>query len=167
MIVIVCTTILILLLGSTFSYFKKDSAISGQIQLGELDFIVETASSQETIMPGDTINLTAEILNKVAGKTRLIPFYFRFKLTDSENYAANINSNKYILGEDGFYYYKFKLKPNAKEELFSNLLVGKNITSGKAMDLAIYIDAVQSDYQAYIDVFENAPPEWIEFIENN
>lgn len=161
------TTILILLLGTTFSYFKSNRTIQGQIQLGELDFTVETSSSEKTIMPGDTINVTAKILNKVTGKTRLIPFYFRFKITDSENFNANINLNDFILGEDEFYYCKYKILPNANQQLFSTISINKNLTSGSLINVSIYIEAVQSEYQAYIEVFKNAPLEWIEFIENN
>ena len=34
-------------------------------------------------------------------------------------------------------------------------------------NISITIDAVQSEYDAYKDVFNDAPEEWILFIENN
>lgn len=161
------TTFLILLLGSTFSYFKNSKETTGQIQLGELDFTIQTSEVSQFIMPGDSVNLNSTIINKVNGKTRLIPFYFRFKLTDTQNYEININLNDYILGEDNFYYYKYKLQPNSSQQLFSSLNVNKEIQSASSLDVAIYVEAVQSEYQAYLEVFKDAPLEWIEFIENN
>ena len=165
--ILLCATIFLLLLGITFSYFKKDAKTEGQIQLGELDFTIQTSKISQVIMPGDNIDLNSQIINKVSGKNKLIPFYFRFKLTDDENYEVIVNANDYILGNDNFYYCKQKLLPNASQQLFSSLKISENIQKAISLDVAIYVEAVQSEHQAYLEIFNNAPQEWIDFIENN
>lgn len=158
---------LLLLMGSTFSFFKKESTASGQIQLGELDFTITTSKYNKIIMPGDLINLTATISNKVEGKTRLIPFYFRFKLTNDESCEITPNMDNFILGQDDYYYYKYKLTPDSNQTLFSSIKIYENVSSASSINISIIIDAVQSEHEAYQEIFENAPSEWVEFIENN
>lgn len=163
----VFVTLLILLISSTFSYFKSNKTILGQIQLGELDFSIETSKINDIIMPGDTIDLTVSVLNKVEGKERLIPFYFRFKTSDNDNYQLNVDLNNFILGEDGFYYCKYKVEPYKSQLLFTNINIDKNVTAEQTIEFGILVEAVQSEYQAYLDIFDSAPPDWIDFIENN
>lgn len=166
-IILLSTIFLLLILGATFSYFNKNKDISGQIQLGELDFTVNTSAYNNFVMPGDSINLTATISNKVEGKNNLIPFYFRFKLSNNEEYSITLNTDNFVLGQDEYYYYKFKLAPNSSATLFSSIKIDENITSQTSVDVSIIVDAVQSEYGAYLEIFENAPQEWIDFIENN
>lgn len=164
LIMITCIAMLLIFLGSTFSFFKNEKTAQGQIQLGELDFTIQTSSNATSIMPGDKVDVLAEISNKVLGKTHLIPFYFRFKLTDSENYEANISANNFILGEDNFYYYKYKLLPDKKVQLFSSIKIKESLISENYIDVAIYVEAVQSEHDAYLEIFDNAPSEWLNFI---
>lgn len=167
LVIITCITMLLILFGSTFSYFKNEKNSQGQIQLGELDFTIQTSSNVTSIMPGDKVDVLAEISNKVTEKSHLIPFYFRFKLTDNENYKADIDTEKFILGEDNFYYYKYKLLPDKKVQLFSNIKIKETLISENYINVAIYVEAVQSEHNAYIEIFENAPLEWLDFIKNS
>lgn len=164
----------IIFFSTTLSYFKKTNEISGQIQLGELDYTINLNSENDKLyLPGDDVNMDLNIENKVDLKTNLIPFYFRFKIIKgNEDYNLDfitLHSSEDFILDNNFYYYKYKLNFGDKATLINKIHIDENFTNQdiKEIDLAILVDAVQSEYGAYKEVFDDAPVEWIEFIENN
>lgn len=157
----------------TFSYFFSNKTIVGTIKTGELDYEISFGEANtENIMPGDTVEITTKIINKVKGKDNLIPFYFRFKLlnsgTEDKDYLVLKQYDNYI--KDGsYFYYKYKVFVNDEVELFDQLSVSTLLTLDKVddVDLSILVDAVQSEYGAVYEIFYDAPQEWFNFIENN
>lgn len=153
--------------SATLSYFKNQTNAAGQITLGELDFNIIISFPNNSVMPGDTIETNATIENKVKNKTNLIPFYFRFKLDNAEYIQLNINTNNFVLGEDGYYYCKTKVLKNDSKVLFNSFKIDENLQDINSLNFGISVDAVQSEFGAYKDIFPTAPIEWVEFIENN
>ncbi|MBE5746097.1 MAG: hypothetical protein E7359_02290 [Clostridiales bacterium] len=160
--------------SSTLTFFKNNSSVKGEVQLGELDFTINVTNfTNKNYMPGDEIDINVNIENKVENKEFLIPFYFRFSFIDEFNYLktflkANLEEN-FIYDNKEYYYYKYKVNVNDKVKLINGIRIDKNFTDQtiKEIDISVIIDAVQSEYGAYKEIFYDAPTEWIEFIENN
>ena len=154
------------IISSTLAYFSKSEKTSGSIQLGELDFNIVWNMPKRIIMPGDNVSTNVTLENKVQGKENLIPFYYRFQITNSNFISLNYDTTKFIY-DGNFYYYKFKVQPNENSALFNSFTISKDLRSSDTLSLGIIVDAVQSEYGAYKEIFTDAPTEWVEFIENN
>lgn len=165
--------VFLFILSQTFSFFFAKKEGSGEIQLGELDFAININSQNyDNIMPGDTVLINAEILNNIKNKNNLVPFYFRFAFLDNINNKKEflkINSENFIYDSNSnYYYYKYKVSTNEKVKLFDELSFSYVITENDINNIngEIKVEAVQSEYGAYKDIFYDAPQEWIDFIEN-
>ena len=172
--IIILLIVFIFLISSTLSYFKKSTQVSGNIQLGELDFTINVSNiSNKLYLPGDTVDLNINIENKSGLKTNLVPFYFRFKIIKGdENYKSDyisLTTAQDFITDDNYYYYKNKVFFGDKVELLKNLVIDTRFTDQdiKSLEVYILVDAVQSEYGAYKEIFHDAPLEWVEFIENN
>ena len=161
------------ILAFTFSYFSSKENIKGEITLGEVDFDFSIISGQtDNIMPGDTVDIDVSLQNYVDGKNNLIPFYFRFKLISNASELTFvkpiIDENKYIVGED-YCYYKNKVTVNEKVQIIDGIYFDTQMEQQDAdtFELEILVEAVQSEFGAYKEVFPEAPQEWIDVIENS
>ena len=103
----------------------------------------------------------------------MVPFYFRFKIINGdENYNSNffsLTTSKDFISDNNFYYYKNKVKFGDKVELIKNLIIDTEFSDQnlKSLNISILVDAVQSEFGGYKEIFYDAPLEWVEFIENN
>lgn len=170
-ILIVIFSILMLLVSVAYYQTKKQT--EGEIFLGELDFNINVSSNQvDLVMPGDEVPMSIVVENKVENKTNLVPFYFRFKVLDGQNdydkKFLKFNQNDYIF-KDSFYYYKHKVNAGQSAKLISSIIVPSSLSQNQSelFDLQVFVEAVQSEFGAYKDIFYDAPSEWVEFIENN
>lgn len=154
------------IIGSSLAYFSRNEKISGNIQLGELDFNIVWDIPASVVMPGDSVNTNVKIENKVEGKENLIPFYFRFQITSSNFISLNYDKTKFIYDEN-FYYYKYKVQPNEETLLFNSFAISKDLRESDTLSLGVIVEAVQSEYGAFKEFFTDAPTQWVEFIENN
>lgn len=158
----------------TFAFFFSNKSITGTIILGELDYDVVIVNNQnDNIMPGDNVDVNIKIVNAVNGKSNLVPFYFRFKFLCGDNIYDKelihfIHSNNYIC-DDEYCYYKYKVETGETVNILDYIMIDSALTQNESehFNISITIDAVQSEYDAYKDVFNDAPEEWILFIENN
>lgn len=158
----------------SLAFYSQKKQASGEIMLGELDFNINIDLVDDVIcLPGDSVNLNIEIENKVLNKTNLIPFYFRFKiLNDGEDYSSDYyfleNAENFVY-DGNFFYYKQKVNTFDKAKLINKILIPTyfDYIDAENFNLQVLVDAVQSEYGAYKDVFPDAPQEWIRFIENN
>lgn len=163
-------SIFLVVVSFSIAYFTSIKNITGNIQLGELDFeILVDTKDANNIMPGDELDININVGNKVANKKNLIPFYFRFCFLD--NGIKNIidfKKNDNFIKDDNYYYYKYKVKVNDTVNLINSIKINESLSQNevKSLSLEIMVDAVQSEYGAYKEVFKDAPKEWIEFIEN-
>ena len=178
LILIVGLVVIVLVCFISFSYtiafFAKSQSKGGIITLGELDFDIELTSQNSTnILPGDTVNVDIFINNAVENKTGLVPFYFRFKILNNNNdynfFNLVLENDENFVQKDNFYYYKFKLKPNDKVKVLDAIVIDTSLTQENYEDinLKILVDAVQSEFGAYKEIFPDAPKEWLNFIENS
>lgn len=166
--------VFMVIISITFAFFKTTKNVSGEISLGELDYTINVNNiSQTLLLPGDNIEVNVSIENAVKNKKDLVPFYFRFKIINGENdYNLNfinlITGDNYIVGNN-FYYYKYKLNYLESAQILDRITIDENLKKEdiQNLDLSILVDAVQSEYFAYKEVFFDAPIEWLEFIENN
>lgn len=163
-------SIFLVVVSFSIAYFTSTKNIAGDIQLGELDFeILVDSKNAVNIMPGDKLDININVVNKVANKRNLIPFYFRFCFLD--NNVKNIidfeNDNNFIK-DDNYYYYKYKVKVNDTVNLINSIKINELLSQNEvdSLSLEIMVDAVQSEFGAYKEVFNDAPKEWLEFIEN-
>lgn len=163
-----------ILFTETLSFFKSNNEANGIVQLGELDYTINVSNiSKNTVMPGDLIELDVNIENKVEGKNNLVPFYFRFKILKGEDdygldFIEILSPNNFIK-DDNYCYYKYKLLSGQKATLINSIKIDEKFSNQEIdeLNLSILIDAVQSEYGAYKEIFPDAPSEWVEFIENN
>ena len=165
-------SITLVVLSFSIAYFSTNKSASGGITLGELDYeIVVNNIEDKILMPGDNIDVDVTIQNSVNGKKNLVPFYFRYKILNKETDCKFIKPAEItdFIYDGDFYYYKYKLEKNKSTNLFKKIIVDENLTQQDAndFDLLIYVDAIQSEYGAYKELFPDAPKEWVEFIENN
>lgn len=171
--ILLLVSVLLFIFSFTLAYFNNKKEISGQISLGELDYTITVQNlSQNNVLPGDEIETKVNLENKVTGKTNLIPFYFRFKVLNDENNLSNIvqvDIDENFIYDGNFNYYKHKLQFGEKVNLFNKIKISKSLTKENAEDLNIFVlvEAVQSEYDAYKEIFYDAPLEWVQFIENN
>lgn len=166
--------VFMVILTTSLAFFNDREEISGNIQLGELDYVIEVNNfNVSLLLPGDEIDIDVTIKNQVDNKNNLIPFYFRFKiLNGEEDYNSNlifIQSGENYIKSDNYYYYKYKLLQNQSTKILEKIVIDSSLTKENVnnVNLAILVDAVQSEYGAYKEVFKDAPIEWVEFIENN
>lgn len=155
------------------AYFDQSKKAGGEIRLGELDFnILTEISNSNEILPGDDVEMKISVQNYAQNKQNLVPFYFRFKiLNNDEEYDKDLitffDENDFIYS-NGYYYFKQKLEFNKICKLTKSIKISPELSQKQSeeFDLKILVDAVQSEYGAYKDVFFDAPQEWISIIEN-
>jgi len=172
--IIALAIFIIEILTISFAFFETNTKATGQITLGELDYdiVVNSSLQDKIIMPADNVDLNISIINSVDKKSNLIPFYFRFQILNGENkfdkdFVILENDDDFIY--DNFYfYYKYKLKFKEEAKLIKQIQIPSYFTELDAQnfDLQLEVDAVQSENEAYKDVFYDAPSEWLRFIEN-
>ncbi|MGN1207980.1 MAG: hypothetical protein ACI4TI_00740 [Christensenellales bacterium] len=163
-----------LILSYTLAFFKSKAEAVGEITLGELDYSINIDYDfGKEIMPADDVEILVSVENKVKNKSNLVPFYFRFQiLNGATEYNRNLitlfSPEEYVYG-NSFWYYTKKVQQNEQAKLIKSIHISEDLTQGESeyFDLQILVEAVQSEYGAYKDVFDNAPSEWVKIIENN
>ncbi len=176
--------ILLIIIAITAAYFSNQKSSSGQITLGELDFtLYENQSNFQNVMPSQNIAKSVSIVNaKNASGTNyqnLCPMFFKFSLDvfvdeERDDYLANlitpsfISSNNYTQSGKEFYYNNVLNQgevANLCDGLqFSHII--DNQYQDKSLNIVFNVNAIQSQNGAYLELWQDAPAEWIEAIEN-
>lgn len=172
--ILIILLVFMVLISSSFAYFLNSKSASGNIELSELDYNINVNNiSKVYLLPGDEVEINVSIENFVEGKGELVPFYFRFKILN-QDIAYNLDliklsADENYIKDENYYYYKYKLKYKDSAKILDKVVIDSSLTKEDILnlDISIFVDAVQSEYGAYSEVFYDAPEEWIEFIENN
>ena len=160
----------------SFAYFSQKNSALGTIKLGELDFSLgEDGQQNLQVLPNTSINKTIFVGNFRDNDSKdykdLTTFFFRFKyialIDDKEdkNLTQNIllNATGEYICDDEFYYYCDKVSAGERVNLCDNISFNSLIDNEyqqKQVKLQIYVDAVQSQNDAYKEVWQGYPPEW-------
>ncbi|MGN1221682.1 MAG: hypothetical protein ACI4TT_00435 [Christensenellales bacterium] len=172
LIVVVIANILIV----SFAYFSQNNTALGTIKLGELDFSLGDEGQENIkVLPSISIDKTIYVGNFRNNDSRdykdLTTFFFRFKyvalLDDKEdkNLSQNIllNATAEYVYDNEYYYYCNKVSAGERVNLCDNISFKSLIDNEyqqKQIKLQIYVDAVQSQNDAYKEVWQGYPPEW-------
>ena len=183
--------VLLLIVTITTAYFSNSKNSSGTIQLGEIDFtIFENNVTFQNIVPAQTINKTVSISNSrdEAGRDvrNLGAILFRFTFSaitndlgedvgsqnvnnfSLENLASIVTNDDYTFC-DGYYYFNGILMPSEQTYLCSGIsfssLIG-NEFQDRGISLIFNVEAIQAENEAYIELWPEAPSNWVSIIEH-
>lgn len=176
--------ILLLILALTTAYFSNQKSSSGQITLGELDFtIYENQNTFENVMPSQNIAKTVSIVNarnsSGTNYQNLCPIFFKFYVVvyvDNEIDTNLTNLIKpsfnsvqtYTQSGEEFYYNNVLYSGQAVNLCdgikFSQLIDNKY--QDKTINFEFCVSAIQSQNNAYLELWPEAPADWVQKIEN-
>lgn len=160
----------------SFAYLSNFKKIQGTITLGEIDFSIEEAAKTNILVtPNNLIDKVVYVGNfrnlNPKDFNGLTSFFFRFNIkvlledTISEELTNSIFifSDADFYNDNNYYYYIGSLDAGqtvnlCNKILFNNLIDNKY--QQKQIKLQFTVDAVQSQYDAYKEVWQDYPPEW-------
>lgn len=164
----------------SFAWFNANDQFYGQINTANIDFTINgnlhpLNSENSKIITGDFINNPISITNKKEGVAidRQESIFVRFYLIVDNDVSAFLSPHfndfsKWVYSiEDNGYYYLGVVEPNETISIIEGIDVSQNLQNtlaGQDVGLEIKIDAIQSKYQAYETLWEDAPTLWIEYI---
>ena len=175
--------VFLFLLFLTFAYFSNNNLLSGTIKLAELDFtIYENDLQSNIVLPNGTYQKTVTVVNarNMIGDDyyNLCPVVLRFNFNvlvdgvENENFKQKINisfDENDFFTDDNFYYCMHILNPSKEVNLCDAIYFDDDIENeyqNKYINLIFNVDAVQSENGAFQEIWQDAPPEWIEYISN-
>lgn len=172
---------LIFVISFSTAYFSDISTAGGEITLGELNFCISaTKGENETVMPNMFVGQTATISNSRnadgSNHQNLCDILYRFSifvLIDGEidsnitdDIYFDIDSQKYVQ-EGNILYYVGVLKAGQIETLYQDVFLDytiENMYQNREISFVISVDAIQAENGAYLDLWQDAPTEWLEQI---
>ena len=176
--------IILIIIAITAAYFSNQKTNTGQITLGELDFtIYSNQNSFQNVMPSQNIAKTVSIVNarNSAGTNyqNLVPIFFKFNFeafvdNQKDDYLASLIAPSFISSQnytqDGAeFYYNDILDPGQAVNIcdglqFSHII--DNAYQEKSISIVFNVNAIQSQNNAYIELWLDAPQDWIDIVEN-
>lgn len=152
--VALCTMIAI---GGTLAWFTDKGEVTNVVTFGNVDIKLEETKNGalqeggltfDNVVPGDELAKDPTITNISENQC-----YIRAKVTftgDSiiDGTALNIDSTKWKLANDGYYYYKDSLAKNGSAQLFTTVTIPTtlgNSAAGKTFDIKVEAEAIQKD----------------------
>lgn len=174
----------LIIVSVTTAYFSSNNTAQGTIQLGELDFSLTSTSAQsDIVMPNSYVGQSTSIINSRDQNgnnySNLCSILYNFsvyatiddqiddELTDYLWYQ--IDDQKYIQADDGAFYYVGFLNAGESETLFNDVFLDAQIGNeyqGKSLKFYVNINAIQAENDAYKELWNDAPEEWIDAIED-
>ena len=151
----------------TLAYFSYNQNISGEITLGELDFIVKYDDINfDSIMPGDEISTNICIINardtNGTNYQNLVPIFIKFNIqlnVDTELLSCFSikfsNENEFKVVNDIYYHLK-TVSPSEVVNIIKSITIDKNLTNffqGKDISLIITVDAIQATEEAVMELW--------------
>ena len=178
-----CITILMLIVATT-AYFSHSGQASGQITLGELDFcIFENDQSFLNVVPSQSIQKVVIISNSRDSNgqntSNLCPILFKFSVGCyvDDTYDSSLsqlivpqfaNNERYTF-YSGEYYYNGVLSPGQNVNLCDTLNFLEDIGDqyqSSSVEIVFSIDAIQAENNAYTELWQDAPQNWVQVIQN-
>lgn len=146
----------------SLAYYTTIGSATNVVTSGNISFIIHEKDAQGNDFPKDGVKV---IPGSVVGKRVTIesacehPFYLRVKLVSSWNQSTvdvsdciglDINSESWILRDDGYYYYVDIVEPGeTTPAIFTQVeIIGENIGNeflGTVLSLTVAAEAVQSE----------------------
>ncbi len=172
---------------SSMAYFKITRQAEGAIQLGDIDFqILIDPNELQTeddgiIMPAETVFNKISIINSRTANggdiEGLSSFYLKItpdlyinsiKMDNSLLAVQLLDANAWITSEDA-YYYKGVILPGEIADFSKSFSISKSISNSYSelpLDLGITADVIQAGGGMEGNFWPDAPPEWINYLEN-
>lgn len=159
LVAVLCVSVL-----ATLAYFNAEETTTNEISTGKVDMVLYELDANgtrydegmkfESVMPGDTFHKEPVIKNN----DNTQPFYTRARVQmsivnsdgqtlETRYVSVNINSEAWIPGADGWYYYKGVVEPGKTVSLFDTVNIDKEMTNayqGCTITVKIDAQAVQS-----------------------
>lgn len=153
LIAILCVSVL-----ATLAYFNAEETTTNEISTGKVDMVLYELDADgkeyfegmnfESVMPGDTFHKEPVIKNN----DNTQPFYTRAKVLISitkdgqtlatNNYVSVNIGEAWVLGADGWYYYKGVVEPGKTVSLFDTVNISKDMTNAyQGCNITVKIDA--------------------------
>ena len=163
------------------AFFSNTNNITGTIKLAELDFcITENGVSSNNVLPSQTIQKVISVSNsRDASKNDydgLCPIFFRFRFSVfcgnildenlKNSILLNYNENNFTFDGDMFYFNNV-LNPGEISNLCTGITFSSDIENyyqNKNIQIEFEVDAIQSQFGAYQEIWTDAPNEWVQII---
>ena len=169
----------------TTAYFSNTSNVAGSIQLGELDFSLTSncVAQNNILLPNSYVGLSTSITNSRdengTNYNNLCKILYNFSVyavvddqidDDITQFLwYQIDNEKYIQDDNGTFYYVGFVNAGENEVLFDNVFLDSEIGNeyqGKELQFFVNINAIQAENDAYKELWNDAPDEWLDEIEN-
>lgn len=174
--IILATVFLFNFIIISFAFFSNKQILSGNITLGEIDFsIVESGDDSVLALPSHTIQKSIVVGNyRNSNKldySGLGGFFLRFSVKMLvDNVASDtLLQNTSFLGQQNFvrykqyYYFCGELKAGQEVQLFDKIEFSNKVDNKfqqKKVVVDLCIEAIQSQNNAYLELWPDFPPEW-------
>ena len=174
--VIIATTVIVIV--SPKSWQPNDINIDFQVGLESINKIEFDQSTSEptSLMPGDTMNAKFSIKSVARGDSNA-EVYVRvmFFAEVDNNYNSNVLlfdtsssswAENWIMGADGFAYFKRTLKADQSVDFLNKVVLNKNLDNsyqGKTIKIVFYgecLQAGQEGFSAIESMWQTAPTLW-------
>lgn len=163
---IIVFSICVISVVTSTAFFSKNTSVTGDVTLGDLDFTVYADLTSATkIMPADTLECPVYLVNARdtdgINTTNLSPIYVRFSAelisnneTATQSLLVNNNDNFTVINDT--YYYLNVINPADRIVLVDSFYFDENLPnsfSSKDAEIIITVDAIQGNIEAVQDLW--------------
>lgn len=171
LIALAVTLIALIVVGSTLAFFTSQVAVNNTVSMGDVKIsLTEPAFKDSGIVPGETI-LKVPTVNNIGSHNAYIRCKLDVQVPDvipDEVYKAakavtpraqlingiafgadDESAKKWVLADDGFYYYQDMLPVGESVELFRSVTVPavwNNAFANKSFQINVTAQAIQADH---------------------
>ena len=170
----ILAVLLVTFIIASFAYNSNNKTQNGQIVLGDIDFkIIDSGGTYENIVPGDVIPNVVKLVNarNLSGTDtkNLCSLLVRFSLPQQDE-IVSLNQNNSLWTSDGiFYYYNGIVGRGQNINLCDSINFLKSVNNsyqGQGISVNFYVEAIQAENDAYLELWGDAPVEWKNIISN-
>jgi predicted ribosomally synthesized peptide with SipW-like signal peptide len=148
--------------GSTLAYFTDTEQASNVVTMGHVDIELtepqfseaNTDNTIENVVPNQEITKDPTITVGEDSEDCYVRVYLEITELDADQQAAlleniNIDDSKWVLGDDGYYYYQDVLSKGDEVEFFTTVTIPEdwgNEVADMTFEINVSAEAIQSDY---------------------
>ena len=157
----------------SYSYYMAQNHSTGTITVGQANFEFVNdlpLFSNLSNYVGGEINEPVTVINardkQGQNTTNLVDCYLRFSLNTRNSLQPQVDANKFLKSSDNYYYYKGTFKVGQELTLINtfNLDDATDEEYLNGIDVEVTVDIMQATKSMVLDVFPNAPQEWINIL---
>lgn len=166
MILFLLSILILFYVPNSLSYFSHSDQKDTDTKVGTVSTQITPSSTTSFIYDGSPIICPMTITNTsdLTVYTRITPFIRWEAYLSDPSTMTIVESEQYILSDDGWYYIPSSIAPSASHSFTIRLDSIPIEYLGKTVSIDLYVESVQSSHNAYQDTFPTAPPQWIEAI---